>query len=115
MKTIKFDETKVYSCVGVDAGLLMLGDPCYHLHKSPHADQPHERLDRFFGTSWHEFLANFRRIESPSGVTHAECASGANGLTTVISHFGGDGVYPIYATHDEHGRLAQVIIDFQAD
>jgi hypothetical protein len=90
--------------VGVDAGMLYMGDPCYVI------DAPLGRR------AWDQFLAE---IAGPEGYleSHAtvmgETATGHRFPAGVVCvSGGGDGEYPVWAEITEDGRIARVTIDF---
>jgi len=83
----------------VDAGIIMIGDPCYSLHRD----------DKFpeFGDSWDEFC----NILEQNNFDQKNTINIGNGLAIVVSSGWGDGIYNVYARHRE-GRIAAVLIDF---
>jgi hypothetical protein len=91
--------------VGVDAGMLYLGDPCYVI------DAPLGRR------AWDQFLAE---IAGPEGyleshaIVEGETATGNRFPAGVVFCSGaGDGEYPVYAEIGEDGLIARVTVDFQ--
>lgn len=83
--------------VFVDSGLIMVGDPCYYLHKSDN------KFTKEFGKDWGEFCEI-----ALDGVT-SQIGTG----TAVVSKSGlGDGVYPVYVEFDDEGIPDMLIIDF---
>ena len=89
--------------VGVDAGLIWLGDPCYILHqdKNPQA----------IGKDWNDFC-NILQKNEVSGFTTFAFDRGHNGLGVTVQSGHGDGYYPVKVKRDENGTIMQVMIDF---
>lgn len=90
--------------VGVDAGMIYCGDPCYVI------DAPLGRR------AWDQFL---KEIAGPQGyleshaVVEGETAGGMRfpaGIVVVSG--GGDGEYPVFAEFTADGRIARLVIDF---
>ena len=89
----------------VDAGIVMVGDPGYHLHHT----QTELQTDGF-SSDWDGFcdsLADSAAV--PIG------AAGRNGhaLALVIGNFGGDGIFPVYIKRDAAGAVAELIVRFE--
>ena len=91
--------------VGVNAGMLYIGDPCYVI------DAPLGRR------AWDQFL---KEIAGPEGyleshaVVEGETATGNRfpaGLVLVSG--AGDGEYPVYAEFTADGLIARVTINFE--
>jgi hypothetical protein len=96
-KTIK---PELIGHVGVDSGTIMVGDPCYHLHKTPTS------LDRDgFGRSWEEFCNSHDHARNFHTI--------GNDFAIWIGGFGGDGHFPVYARRDKKGRVTQITIKFK--
>ena len=92
--------------VGVDAGMIYIGDPCYCI------DAPLGRR------AWDQFL---REIAGPDGylesyaTVEGETATGNRFPAGVVCVSGaGDGEYPVYAEFTADGLIARVTIDFRA-
>jgi hypothetical protein len=84
--------------VGVDSGLMYIGDPCYVI------DKPLGQMD------WGEFLNMMYGGRDPDvGLTWII----ENGTAIVSSTGYGDGEYPVYAEYKD-GRVARIIIDFMS-
>lgn len=101
---------KFIGTCGVDAGMLMLVDPCYVLGKDAVA----------YTDDWGQFL-------EASGMHTAEGQWPEHGIVPinrpetpghgravgVVVHTGdGDGEYPVMAHFDEDGRIRKVVITF---
>jgi hypothetical protein len=114
----KSKRVKIGEC-GVDAGMLVMMDPCY-IHSTPlgltgtdekglNAKEPDKH--------WREFLDGIAGPEGyleshatvmgtlPNGVTKFPA-----GVVCVTGH--GDGCYPVWAEFDDDGTIARVTIDF---
>lgn len=88
--------------VGVDAGLLMVGDPCYIGEKSHPAQMG---LDKFHT----EVLEP--QIDEDAIQLHFD--RGHAGLGVIVPTGFGDGVYPVYIRRDKAtGRVAEVKVTF---
>ena len=70
--------------VGVDAGLMWLGDPCYIMGKDA-SEQPAQ--------TWEEFCS---KIETMRDAQQFNYKMGHAGLGVVVSNFGGDGNFPVF-------------------
>ena len=77
---------KIGEC-GVDSGQILLIDPCY-VYKGDDYDECCK-------------------------VTLSEDKAGETTLGVVTSTYSGDGVYPVYASTDEHGAIMSVEIVFK--
>lgn len=121
--------------VGVDAGLLMLVDPGYVLHK----DKPIGKgtklvrtspLDPAFGKDWHDFCDKLEEarpdrtvggLEMPqmplqNAVTQIQSAEpGSWCSAVVIGGFGGDGIYPVSVRRDARGLVEAVKVEFSSE
>lgn len=91
--------------VGVDAGLLWLGDPCYIIHADPPAKE--------VGKDWPEFCDNLWKKEKVSGSgVQFNYDLGHAGLGVCVGTGYGDGTYPVYGEFNEEGRCMKVWVDF---
>ena len=101
--------------VGVDAGMVMVGDPCY--------------LDNYGKKSSDGFEWVATEVEaqktankfdySYSGAcaaTLSENSAGELGLASAVavSSGYGDGVYPVYATYNGEGRIVRLEVSFDS-
>lgn len=86
--------------VGVDAGVLWLGDPCYVLHVDP----PPTAI----GGSWAEFCA---RLGDRRAVQF-DYDRGHPGLGVVVSAGYGDGLYGVEVRRTSDGAIAAVRVVF---
>lgn len=80
----------------VDAGIVMVGDPCYTL-----SDDASHRTE--VAKSWDKFCeaTGSEKVSAPFG----------KGTALVVSSGYGDGEYPVYVEWDG-GRVARLIVDF---
>lgn len=83
--------------VYVDAGIIMIGDPCY----TATGDASHHI------ETWSEFCKRTPWGEKPYNVTEPA----GHGLGLVVPTLYGDGAYPVYAELED-GRVARVTVDF---
>ena len=85
--------------IAVDAGIVMIGDPCYHLHKSTD-----DRIE--FGTDWNNFV-DLVYCKEKQDVTDI-----GNGTAIVVGGFGGDGRFPVYIKRGSDGIVEEIVIRF---
>ena len=88
--------------VGVDAGLLWLGDPCYIIGSD---------ASRKWNT-WDAFCDSLRARHDETGVTQYNFSKEHTGLGVVVSTGYGDGMYPVEVRRNRRGRIAEVRIIF---
>ena len=93
--------------IGVDAGLIYIGDPCYEVGSDTEG--------KFQGT-WADFcnLLNDKEKGEKDGVFKIPYPLGHEGQAIVVSSGYGDGNYPVYVERKD-GRIARVIVDFMPD
>ena len=97
--------------IGVDAGLVWLGDPCYILHRNDPAEQDASPAD--IGTTWHDFCDRIsERGIYRTGVAAFSHDAGYPGMGLCVSTAYGDGDYPVYVKRNRFGRIAEVRIVF---
>lgn len=96
-------KTKQIGVIGVDSGLVWIGDPCY-IHKDK------KELPKEWGKDWSEFIKRIKGNHQQFNydLDHA-------GLGVLVSSYGGDGVYPVIAELDSEGRVERVTIDFMKE
>jgi hypothetical protein len=97
--------------VGVDAGMVMVGDPCY--------------LDKFTDHEYDEVKVDAQKAKgkydySYSGACAATLSDNSAGQlgrgdAVAVSSGYGDGVYPVYATYNHEGRIVKLEVIFDAD
>jgi hypothetical protein len=98
---------KQVGLIGVDAGVCWIGDPRYILHAKP--------APKAIGKDWGEFCGNLEEGGEFPGTKQFNFDLGHAGLGVVVSTGWGDGVYPVYATFDDDGRVASVTVEFLAE
>ncbi len=91
MKTVK-----QIGVVGVDAGMIMVGDPCYFIGKDSTACQK-------FPT-WYDACNQIFCKEDAGDVMAID------NLGIAVSTTHGDGSYPVYLEEDDNGRR-RIIVD----
>ena len=94
---------KKIGVVGVDAGIIWIGDPCY-IHKAN--ENPEE-----WGVTWLDFCHILEKKEKENSYQF-NYDLGHAGLGVGIRGFGGDGTYPVYAEFNEDGEIESVTIKF---
>ena len=100
-------ETRVMGYIGVDAGIVWIGDPCYIMHK----DTPPEEL----GNNWVEFCENMWQKEEKSDGSYASFNYnfGHEGLGVCTSTKHGDGSYAVIGFFEPGSdRPSCVMVDF---
>ena len=90
--------------VGVDAGLIYIGDPCYEIGS--------DASEKFAGT-WSDFCTLLVSSED-SGILKLPYKRGHEGKAVVVSSGYGDGNYPVYVERKD-GRIARVSVDFMPE
>lgn len=92
-------------CISVDAGLVMVGDPCYHIGQ--------DKQPKSFNKTWQEFVREeLTYQDEPLNEVQLYHDSNAVGLAVVIGNFGGDGCYPVYVETNEQGQQKRLIVEF---
>lgn len=90
--------------VYVDAGLIMVGDPCYTL---PDEGSHRDEVAKDWGT-FCEALNDTRKNGNADGVYKPF----GDGTAVVVSSGYGDGTYPVFVKRDANGRIMKLVIDF---
>lgn len=93
--------------IGVDSGLVWLGDPCYILHRE---NGPPESV----GKNWPEFCATLAEPK-PKCAPRAKSYNydfGHEGLGVCVSTAHSDGTYDVMAQLGTHGAILAVKIKF---
>lgn len=91
----------------VDSGEIMIIDPCY-------IDSYWEKgrsLDNTLAIGTYDDIA--KTTLSPKGYGQIINSEKIKGLGFVISNFGGDGKYPVYAEFGETEKVKKLTIDFE--
>ena len=98
-------KTKI-GIVGVDAGVLMVGDPCYFF--GPEKTTAQEA----YPGGWSEIcdtVLNDKFDESEPRAAQLNYAKGHAGLGVIVGTTHGDGVYPVYLETDDKDRRRLVV------
>ena len=99
---------KQIGVVGVDAGLVIIGDPGYLIHTEPDTEST-------LGKNWDDFCDLLAEEERPL-MKQFNFPLGNPGLAVVVSSGFGDGVYPVFAevvdTKEGGKRVKKVTIEF---
>jgi hypothetical protein len=94
--------------IGVDAGVVMVGDPCYHVGKTT--------APKDFCRSWSEFCqTKLQKDGKCLDTAQLNFDMGHEGLAVVVGGFGGDGCYPVFVKRNKDGLVSQLIIEFGND
>jgi len=102
LKKLKNLEPKVIGHIGVDAGVVWIGDPCYILHT--------DKLPDTLGKDWDDFCDKLKNNKYSKSFNYQ---MGHEGLGVCTSTKYGDGVYNVigfFEVNNEHPSC--VIIDF---
>jgi hypothetical protein len=106
-------DMKVIGECGVDAGMLMIGDPCYFVGKESNVNQRYAPKEGDgHADEYEKFLhdQDIIRGNSMGEFDHQMTyAMGHEGLGVVFQTNYGDGVYPVYL--DSENRFAVVVMD----
>lgn len=94
------NEWEQVGVVGVDAGLVWLGDPCYILHT---------RKPKAIGKDWGDFARTLDRGSDTQQMNHDK---GHPGLGVIVTSGYGDGEYPVEVRRLEDGTIAEVRVVF---
>jgi hypothetical protein len=99
--------------VGVDSGQLMVVDPCY-IKSDFEVDYDEQEIAKIQAGSPAEVPLNYN---GACAVTLADSSAGSmmHGLAVAFSSGYGDGVYPVYATYNDDGRIVKVEIEMGFD
>jgi hypothetical protein len=92
--------------VGVDAGIVWIGDPCYIIHPNT------GRLPEEVGKDWDDFCKILETKIDKDGCAQFSYDKGHAGLGVVVPSGYGDGTYPVYATFNADGRVMSVTVRF---
>jgi len=86
--------------VGVDAGGILICDPCYAVGDEPQLPHPWKAFcDAWFAAEEH-------------GVAQFPFRRGHEGAAIVVQSGVGDGFYPVFVKRDKSGRVAAVKVEF---
>jgi hypothetical protein len=98
--------------IGVDAGCVMVGDPCYTQGRD--ASHAAESWKDFLTQTWPEVFGPNAKPDAQMGSVSP--ALGDEILGIVVESGWGDGVYPVYVRHDPRsGRVSAVKVEFMED
>lgn len=106
----KWDWEKIGN-LPVDAGCILLSDPCYVL---PDSRYPNEDEQVEIPYDYATMLEEMKVAEWPR-VFNVQPKNYSNPLGLIVESGYGDGLYPVYAKFNKEGRLIQVMIDFDED
>lgn len=101
------DEVLVGNC-SVDAGIIMIGDPCYTHPDGERGENWNPPED--YGRNWIEFCNILQKKKFDE---HGKAGVELGNCTAVVVHSGdGDGVYPVYTKLNKKGKVKYARIDF---
>lgn len=88
--------------VGVDSGTIQIGDPCYHVGKTPETAYPE------MPKTWNEYC----KVTGDDNIHQF-----GRGTAVMIGGFGGDGTFPVQVRRDRNGLItaARIIFDGSLD
>lgn len=96
-------EIRRIGSVGVDAGILWIGDPFYIM-----GDEASNRV-----TDWKQFCAATFYKQNEIKNTHGVSAPLGPGTGFVVPTAYGDGVYDVFVEYDRNGNAKKLIVDLQ--
>ena len=104
---MKIPKLELVGHIGVDAGLIYIGDPGYEIGSD---------TDGKFQGTWADFcdLLYGGKKGMENGVLKMLFPLGREGQAVVVSSGYGDGTYPVYVDRKD-GRIARVIVDFMSE
>ena len=86
----------------VDAGIVMVGDPCYTLpDDASHREEVAKDWSKFCDATFANGLAG-KGYSKPLG----------DGTSIVVESGYGDGEYPVYVERDPSGRISRLVVEF---
>jgi hypothetical protein len=87
--------------VFVDAGIVMVGDPCYTLpDDASHRTEVAKNWSKFCDASYDE---NGKNVTAPLG----------QGIAVVVPSGYGDGEYPVFVERSSDGTVLRLIVEFE--
>lgn len=94
--------------VGVDAGMVMVGDPCY-LDKFTDHEFDDEKVEAQRASGKYDYS-----YSGACAATLSENSAGQLGIgdAVAVSSGYGDGVYPVYAHYNHEGRIERLEVVF---
>ena len=98
--------------VGVDAGMLMIGDPCYFIGEKTPGEQAFPTWESFIEgqrEEGHEWQLRHQMDYRVKGMT------GSTGLGVVAGTAHGDGLFKVYALKNDRGDRAQAMLVITGD
>ena len=116
--------------VGVDAGMVWIGDPCYIMKMPHHEGAQEDPLPTTLGKTWHDFCDIMHQYETPQEfyekhlklghkwmdkAVQFNYEAGHPGLGVCMASGYGDGSYPVYVRYNSEGRIAEARIVFISD
>lgn len=106
-KKVKKNKKVQIGTVGVDAGLIWVGDPCYIIGKGGKDNPPYKET----GKDWGKFCDRLQEKQGNKPYAQFNFDLGHAGLGVCVNTAYGDGNYPVYAEMVD-GRIARVWVDF---
>lgn len=88
--------------VGVDAGCVTLGDPCYVVGADASGYSSWDEYCQYLDRHGRQVYGGKGYIKMPSGHFHFQTLYG-------------DGTYPVYVKKNDQGQVTKVMIDFDPD
>jgi len=101
-------KTELVGRIGVDAGIVMIGDPCYQLHKTAE-----ELQCSGFAGDWQQFVDLLDLNNAPDTIPIGPMAPTGSARAIVVGGFGGDGIFPVYIRRDAEGAVSELIVRFK--
>jgi hypothetical protein len=101
------ERTKIIGYIGVDAGLCLIGDPCYFIGPD---SQVGKKLHGGKLDDWETFLGNYIKHDNANAWKVEDRGEASLGMVVTTGY--GDGIYPVKARFNSEGRVKAVTIEF---
>lgn len=95
---------KQIGVVGVDAGLLMVGDPCYFIRDTPE----HKTAADVAELTWKKVCSDTVSLRNSDG-QQLTFSPQNPGLGVIVNTTHGDGIYPVFLVTTPGGRRRSVV------
>jgi hypothetical protein len=96
--------------ISVDAGCVMVGDPCYTQGRD--ATSAVETWQEFLERTWPESFGAAAEHGPHTAMSDVAQAIGGSGVGIVVSSGYGDGQYPVFVRRNDEGRVAELRVVF---
>lgn len=120
-RTMRFEDFKLVGTVGVDAGCVVLCDPCYILPDIRRwIGTDHEESARNDSAAKRDYSDMLDLLGGPDYDYNKPLEPWGEGMGIIVNSGYGDGTYGVYTREVDNGdgwgkRVRQVMIDFMGD